>query len=138
MLRDWRNSKKKQRKIISQTTGQLAEEFAARYLNSQGLKIIDRNFSGRTGEIDLIALQENLLVFVEVRLRNHHQYASGAESVNFRKQRKLITTASLYLQQNYANEPRPCRFDVVSMKLKGDNNDNYEVDWLQDAFRPEY
>ena len=121
-----------------QTRGQDAENFAATFLSGQGAEIVARNVSGRHGEIDLVVRHDNYLVFVEVRLRNHRGFADGAESVDARKQRKLIATAAQYLQRHYRDRPPSCRFDVLALTggLKGDTS--YSAEWIKDAFRPDF
>ncbi len=138
MIRDWIKLGQRNQNEQSLNPGQRAEDFAARYLKQQGLDIVERNVADRHGEIDLIARQGPVLIFVEVRLRNHRNFASGAESVDARKQRKIIATAAQYLQKHYNSRPPPCRFDVVALKLTGDERENYDVNWLQDAFRPDF
>lgn len=118
-------------------SGAVAERFAADFLKRQGLKIAATNYRCRSGEIDIVARHGDSLVFVEVRLRNHRGFASGAESVDARKQRKLTSAASHFLQKNFGNCQPPCRFDVVSLATKGDNGGPFEAEWIQDAFRPE-
>jgi putative endonuclease len=119
------------------SAGDRAEAHAAKFLEKHGLKVRDRNFRCRFGELDIIAEEGDLLVFVEVRLRNHRQFASGMESVDYRKQQKLQLAAEAYLQKQFANNPPGCRFDVVSMASKPENRDTFAVEWLRDAFRPE-
>jgi putative endonuclease len=138
VFRDWIKLGQRNKEDRNISPGQRAEEFAARYLITKGLEIVVRNHADRHGEIDLIARQDKLLIFVEVRLRNHRNFASGAESVDFRKQRKIIATATQYLQKHYNSRPPPCRFDVVALKLAGNDRENYDVEWLQDAFRPDF
>lgn len=138
MFRDWIKPGQRNKAAQNASPGQRAEEFAARYLANQGLAIVERNYADRLGEIDLIARLDKQLIFVEVRLRNHRQFASGAESVDSRKQRKIIATATQYLQKHYNSRPPPCRFDVVALRLTEDGQENYEVNWLQDAFRPDF
>ncbi|MCP4475480.1 MAG: YraN family protein [Gammaproteobacteria bacterium] len=82
----------------NQKIGQLAESFACRYLQRQGLRLLKRNYATRFGEIDLIMCRKSLLIFVEVRLRNHCNRVSGKESVDYFKQQRLIKTAQHYLQ----------------------------------------
>ena len=72
--------------------------------------------------------QGDELVFVEVRLRSHRQFANAAESVTPAKQRKIIKTAQLYLQQHQLTDKINCRFDVIAF---GDNTD---PEWIKDAF----
>ena len=80
--------------------GEDAEAACSHYLKSRGLKLVNRNFSCRFGEIDIIMLDNNILVFVEVRFRKNNNFGGGLESITTEKQRKLRRTAELYLQQN--------------------------------------
>jgi len=69
------------------------------------------------------------LVFVEVRYRRDSRFGSGAESVDRRKQSKLIACAQHYMQANPKIAQQPCRFDVVSVGGSGE-----AVDWIRNAF----
>ena len=109
------------------TRGQRAEELASRTLARKGLELLHRNYRCRWGEIDLIMQDRNVVVFVEVRYRDHRGFASGAESVDTTKQRKLVASAEHYLQHHPARSHQLCRFDVVSVSKRG-------VDWIQRAF----
>ncbi|ASP40435.1 YraN family protein [Bacterioplanes sanyensis] len=108
--------------------GQAIERQAERFLRQQGLKPVTRNYQIRGGEIDLIMLHGEVLVFIEVRYRKHSDYGSGAESVTASKQQRLRRTAEHYLLQNHPSTP-DCRFDVVSA-----SGDPIEFEWLQNAF----
>jgi putative endonuclease len=119
------------------TAGASAEQFAGEYLASLGMAIVVTNYRARYGEIDLIARDNDTLVFVEVRLRNHGHFGSGAESVNASKQQKLIRTAQDYLTKHHP-QPPPCRFDVISLAAALDKKAPYHVEWVRDAFRPDY
>ena len=91
-------------KAKQQTTtevGQKAENLALRYLQSKGLSLIEKNFSCRYGEIDLVMLHKKVVVFVEVRYRKNTQFGTGAETVDYRKQQKLLNTAQYYLQHHH-------------------------------------
>ena len=115
--------------------GEDAEAACNRYLKSQGLKLVNKNFSCRFGEIDIIMLDKKILVFVEVRFRKDNSFGGGLESITAMKQQKLRRTAEFYLQQN--NQYKNARFDVVSMsKNTQTNNDKqqYTFDWIQNAF----
>lgn len=112
--------------------GQRAEDTACRYLEQRGLKLIERNYRGPRGEIDLIMQDRHTTVFVEVRLRRNPRFGSGAESVDWRKQEKLLATAALYLQQNPQAAKTACRFDVVSLS---NENGRESVEWIADAFQ---
>lgn len=94
--------------------GRRGEDFAAVFLFKKGYKIIHRNWRLKSGEIDIIAEQSGTLVFCEVKSRGSLRCGSGAEAVNLRKQRKIIHTAMLYLQQ-YKFQNRSCRFDIIEI-----------------------
>ncbi len=119
-------------KLKTQQQGQLAENLACDYLQQQGLNLIERNYHCRAGEIDLIMQHADSIVFVEVRYRSNKNFGSGADSVDFRKQKKLITTAEHYLQKNHARAQQPARFDVVSISR---DNEQTPINWIQDAFQ---
>lgn len=111
--------------------GRDAESLACRYLQTQGLKLIERNYQRRPGEIDLIMMDASSLVFVEVRYRRHARFGSGAESVDRRKQARITACAQLYLQAHPEMAVRPCRFDVISI---GGEPGDPAMEWIQDAF----
>jgi len=113
-------------------TGEIAEQDACRYLQQQGLKLVETNYRCKFGEIDIIMQEKQVLVFIEVRYRKHNQYGSGAESITNSKQRKLIRTANWYLQQNPKSNQYACRFDVISMSA---GTTNSKIDWIKDAIQ---
>ncbi|MBN2689108.1 MAG: YraN family protein [Gammaproteobacteria bacterium] len=117
--------------ISTRIFGEQQEEKAASYLKQHGLELIEHNFQCKCGEIDLIMRDQDYLVFVEVRFRKRDKYGDGADSVTPNKQRKIIRTAKFYLQQKKLYGKCPCRFDVVSVKNK-ENNNKYH--WIKDAF----
>ncbi len=91
------------------------EEMAARFLEENGMRILERNFRSRTGEIDMIAKDGRFLVFVEVKYRADCGMGSPLEAVDARKQKKIIQTAQYYLLKNGCGTDTPCRFDVVGI-----------------------
>lgn len=97
-----------------------------------GMRLVARNFHSQRGEIDLIMLDGDSLVFVEVRLRNNDQFGSAAESVNQKKQFRIIHAANYFLQIQNQWGNHPCRFDVVAIS----GQPNGRVDWIKDAFQP--
>jgi putative endonuclease len=111
--------------------GHEIEKLAAEYLVDQGIKLLQRNFRSRLGEIDLIGVDQNQLIFVEVRFRRYSDYGSAADSVNYKKQQKLIRTARyfLHIHPQYAN--LACRFDVIAVTLV---NNEPNLEWIQNAF----
>ena len=111
-----------------------AEQLAFRFLKHNGLRPVCRNFRSRRGEIDLIMLDEECLVFIEVRYRTESSFVSAALTVDSRKQHKLTCAASMFLSMNKTFGNRVCRFDVVGVDRDGYGE--LSIDWLQDAFRP--
>jgi len=110
---------------MSRLIGVFGERQAERYLKKLGYKIVDRNFSSRFGEIDLIAYDKNCVVFVEVKKRNKDSIAGGAEFVDKPKQSRIIKTAELYIQKNELD--CDMRFDVIEI------NDN-KINHIKNAF----
>ena len=116
----------------SNETGQRAEDSACDYLKIQGLSLVERNYCCPRGEIDLIMKDNGTTIFIEVRFRRNTRYGSGAESVDQRKQKKLLAAAAHYLQKNPKAARGPCRFDVISLTA---NNGEQQLDWIPDAFQ---
>jgi len=115
--------------------GEDAEAACYEFLRSKGLKTVEKNFSCRHGEIDLIMLDSKMLVFIEVRYRKNNNFGGGLESVTTAKQAKLRRTAELYLQNNHRY--KNARFDVVSMSKTNQTTDNkqkYTFEWIRNAF----
>jgi putative endonuclease len=102
--------------------GQEAEERALAYLQQQGLQLLERNFSCRGGEIDLIMREQQTLVFVEVRQRSSKVFGGAVASVTAVKQARLWGSAEFYLQR-YATPPR-CRFDLIAIEAG-------ELSWIR-------
>lgn len=117
-------------KTLPQQRGSWGENFACAYLTQQGLQLISRNYHSRYGEIDLIMQQQQILVFVEVRYRRSASHGSSAESVNLRKQQKIILAAQEYLQT--LSEIPMCRFDVLAIM---GTMQAATVEWIKDAFQ---
>jgi len=109
--------------------GKQAENIACEYLITQGLSFIAKNYYCRQGEIDLIMNDRNTLVFVEVRYRKNNHYGGAKESITYKKQQKLQTTALHYMQKHHHD--RQARFDVIA--ITGDNKD-HSFEWIQNAF----
>jgi len=104
--------------------GHEAETRAAAYLEARGLRLLERNFRVRGGEIDLICRDGKTLVFVEVRLRSRGDFGGAAASITTSKQRRIILAARHYLA---GRADCDCRFDCVL--LDGDRQE-----WIRDAF----
>jgi putative endonuclease len=121
---------------LTQHTGKSAEEFAKHYLQRQGLTLVSQNYRCKYGEIDLIMRDKKITVFVEVRYRKSQHFGSGAETVDYHKQRKLLATASHYLQNNLRAAKQACRFDVISLSANSSPSEgDYTVQWIADAIQ---
>ena len=115
--------------------GDYWEDIAFKHLKKNKLKKVKRNFNCKVGEIDLIMIDKQTLVFIEVKYRKNDDWVSASESVTQSKQRKIIKTAQLFLLKNKKYKDWNCRFDVVS--IQGEN-DNVEINWIKDAFQTNY
>jgi len=111
------------------TKGQVAEQLACDYLIKNGLRLIDKNFHSRYGEIDLIMQHQNALVFIEVRYRKNQNYGGAKESVTLAKQKKIQKTALSYMQKQ--GREYNARFDVIAMSGE---NQNLSIEWIKNAF----
>ncbi|MGI9221370.1 MAG: YraN family protein [Woeseiaceae bacterium] len=118
----------------NRAVGDQAEALALRYLTKQGLVPVRRNFSCRLGELDLIMRDKQCLVVVEVRYRNSHSYVAAKLTIDWRKQKKIIRTAAMFLAWHQEFATMPLRFDVVGVDV--DSNGNTSISWTRDAFRP--
>ncbi|MEO8135587.1 MAG: YraN family protein [Betaproteobacteria bacterium] len=107
-------------------SGVAAEALAASYLEDRGLAIIARNFRCRFGEIDLIARDGDVVVFIEVRLRRNRDFGGAGASIDYGKQKKLVKTAQFFLARQ-RSMPR-CRFDAILL----DALDSRRIEWLRD------
>ena len=95
--------------------GNAYETLAAEYLRGQGYEILERNFTCRGGEIDLIAREGEYLVFVEVKYRVGADYGFPSEAVTRGKQQKIIRAARYYMMKHGYGLDTACRFDVVAV-----------------------
>lgn len=104
--------------------GREAELVAAGLLEKAGLRIVDRNFRVRGGEIDLIAREGATLVFVEVRSRRSSGFGGAAASIDFAKRQRIVLAARHYLARHGECD---CRFDCLLQE-------NGHWHWLRAAF----
>lgn len=116
-------------KINDTTTarGREGEALAARFLEGRGLKVVERNFRVRGGEIDLICRDGKALVFVEVRLRSRSDFGGAAASIGAAKRQRLILAAQHYLLGKPACD---CRFDCILLAGLEPSG----IEWIRDAF----
>ena len=108
-----------------------SEDIAAEFLQRQGLVRLVTNYRNRTGEIDLIMIDDQTLVFVEVKQRRDSRFGLPEESVGMAKQAKLRRTAASYLQRHDRLQSWSCRFDVVAIT---GSPQAPVCRWIQNAF----
>ena len=112
--------------------GKDAEGQALLHLQQHSLRLLAQNWLCKRGELDLVMLDGDTVVFVEVRFRQHRQWGGAVDSVDARKRAKLIMAAQYFLQC----EPRwanyPCRFDVVA--IEGRLDEPPRLNWIRNAF----
>lgn len=111
------------------TVGKLGEKLAREYLIKNNYKILETNFTIPTGEIDIIAQVDNIIVFVEVKTRKTLKYGRPAEAVNYRKMQKIIKVAQHYIAYR-SSANNQYRFDVVEVLL----NERVKINHIEDAF----
>jgi putative endonuclease len=119
------------RKATTRTTGTHWEDAALAHLQHQGMKLVERNFICRVGEIDLILRDRDQLVFAEVRYRGDAKHGDGTLSVGAAKRAKLVRAASAYLQAHAQFSHLACRFDVVGCS---GTLTQPEFEWTRAAF----
>ena len=124
-----------QRKI---QLGRKGEEQAALALEAGGMKIINRNFRSKFGEVDIIAVEDDTLVFVEVKTWSAFDIDDLQYSVDIRKQRKIIKTAKYFLLENRQYNNMTIRFDVIFVKENVSNgrqgSGGFQIKHLASAF----
>ena len=111
---------------MSLLIGAFMEWKAERFLVQQKLKLIQRNFRTRWGELDLIMLDGDTLVFVEVRYRRHKFYGGAIASLTKAKQQRLTRAAHQFLQRYSLYQHYFCRFDLVAF-----TEDNKGPEWVK-------
>lgn len=110
------------------------ENVACIYLKKQGLRLLLRNYRCKMGEIDLIMQDKDQLVFVEVRYRKTTSYGSSAESIDYKKQIKLLRTAEFYLLTTKMHF-RLVRFDIIAIQHQ---ENHYTIQWIKNAIEQTY
>ena len=108
-------------------TGTIREEAAARWLEKQGVKIMEQNFRCRAGEIDLVVKDQDYLVFVEVKYRKSSSSGYPIEAVTKNKQKSICKVADFYRLTKKIPDDQPLRYDIIG--ILGE-----EIIWYQNAF----
>lgn len=108
--------------------GDFGEAITAEYLQKNGYRILDRNYSKPFGEIDIIAIKDDLVAFVEVKTRKSDAFAYAAEAVNFYKQDRIRKASQVYLIEKDMTDFL-MRFDVSEVYL-----DTRKINYIENAF----
>ena len=116
---------------VEQAHGRRGEDLAHRFLRRRGLTVVARNFHQRSGrgELDIVARDRDILVFVEVKTRATADFGSPARAVGSDKEKDLRRAAGEYLRRSGA-DPRLARFDLINILLTHPP----DIEWIQDAF----
>ena len=107
------------------------ELLACKYLEKQGVKILERNFRCRFGEVDIIAKDGKYLCFTEVKYRSDDRFGEPFEAVDHKKQKHICKVSSFYLYSKYKSSDIPVRYDVVAISQK---DDIFTFTWIKNAF----
>ncbi|HLB24739.1 MAG TPA: YraN family protein [Nitrospirota bacterium] len=117
--------------------GKKGEELAAKHLEKLGYKVLDKNYRTPVGELDIVAMDGGVVVFVEVKSRRDTSFGAPELAVNAHKRRQLTRAAYLYLTRK-RKAGMPCRFDVVGISAvpggAGGAKPAYEIKVIRDAF----
>jgi len=109
--------------------GVLGEQITADYLQARGHRVLDRNWRGRAGEIDLVTIRDGVLHFVEVKTRTGDDMGVGLDAITRAKQRRVVRAAEAWLLG--APPHRGCQFSVALVTLRGED---FAVEFIADAF----
>jgi putative endonuclease len=113
--------------------GNRAEDAAAQHVRAAGWRLLARNWHDRFGELDIVAEQNGVIAFIEVKARRHNRYGDGLTAVTWRKRRRMIHAARNFLARGRWPLETPCRFDVIVAALGPHDTCSIET-WLQGAF----
>ena len=114
-------------KLNKRKIGSMQEKRAEKFLEKNGILIVERNFRCRSGEIDLIGYDKEYLIFIEVKYRHGTVSGSPAEAVGSSKQRIICRVADYYRYCKKIVDTQPVRYDVVAMT-------DEEIVWYRNAF----
>ena len=106
--------------------GSIGEDMAVEFLKSRGVKILERNYQNRFGEIDIIGREDNTLLFIEVKYRKNESFGYPLEAVGFAKQEKIRKTARFFLNENHYYHYN-IRFDCIGII-------GSQIEWIKGAF----
>jgi len=113
------------------TLGQQGEDFAATFLQNKGYNILDRNWKRGDLEIDIVAEQNDWIVFVEVKTRSSDKWGDPEDAVDELRKKRLTAAANAYIK--YRKKDNPFRFDVIAIIMNGNGTD---IRHIEEAFSP--
>ncbi len=115
--------------------GPRGEQMAADYLTRRGYRVVARNYRCRGGEIDLVAVDDDIVVFVEVKTRASDDAANPEVAVHLEKRRRLTRAGRHFVARHRLHE-KPCRFDVLAIVDRGTGTP--QIEHFEDAFPPAF
>lgn len=118
-------------KSFNKQTGSIGEALVYDFLKKNNYTILEVNYKNKIGEIDIIAMQNNVLVFIEVKTRSSFKLGLPREAINFYKRRKIVNTAICYLKQKGLYDKCLVRFDCIEVY---DLNNNPHIEHIENIF----
>lgn len=119
---------------MNNRSGKIGEDYVRQWLLEKGYVILDVNYHSRFGEIDIIVKDSQYIVFVEVKTRDVVHKGAPLEAVTRIKQKKIVQTALLYLQEHTELQNLQPRFDVAGVITNGQKKQVKEVQYITNAF----
>lgn len=114
---------------LNHGVGKEGEEAAVRFLINKGYEILFRNYTAEKAEVDIIALKDGILVFVEVKTRSSLSFGSPKDFVTNKKIKLMIKAANIFIDS--FNRTEEARFDIIGIHKRGDE---YDIEHIEDAF----
>lgn len=113
------------------TVGSFYEDLACDYIRNNNGRILERNFRVRQGEIDIIAIDEGHICFIEVKYRKDNRYGGPLAAISYAKKRQICKVSRFYLSFRKISEDNPIRYDVIAISSEQDAT---SIKWLKNAF----
>lgn len=120
-------------KNYNKAIGKYGESIARDFLINNGYKILDMNYRNRYGEIDIISIKNDIIIFCEVKSRYTNSFGNPIEAVTYYKQKQIIKLSEMYLLYKKYNNYN-VRYDVIEVNFNKLNN-NFKVNHIKDSFR---
>ncbi|MDO5717261.1 MAG: YraN family protein [Tissierellia bacterium] len=117
-------------KYFNKKTGDIGEDLALEFLEQKGLYVLERNYRNYVGEIDIVAMDEEYLVFIEVKTRLSDRFGMPNEAVDDRKKRKIYDTSAIYIAEKNCTD-LDVRYDIVEVLRE---NGKFSIHHIVNAF----